>query len=107
MVSEQTFLVNVDVSGSLPADPPFQPAIFGDDYLIGASNSSSLVITFPPSAQRVPFTVVILPDDVSEGNEVFLASSEPLAGAPTYLSPLGLNRESVIVITGEGPPVGE
>jgi hypothetical protein len=102
-VSEQTFFVNISVSGSLPSDLPFQPALLGNDYLIGASNSSSLVITFPPSAQRVPFTVIILPDDVPEGDEAFLASSERSnsGGAPTYLSPLGLNAESVIIITGE------
>lgn len=107
MVSEQTFLVNVGVSASLPPNSTLQPAILGNDYLIGASNVSSLVITFPPSVQRVPFTVTILPDNVPEGDEVFIANSEPSDGSPTYLLPSGLTPESEIFIPGGGPPISE
>ena len=106
-MSEQTFLINVIVSASVPPDSTLQPAILGDDYLIDFSNASSVVITFPPSAQRVPFTVIILPDNVPEGDEAFIASSEPSDGSPAYLLPSELSPESVIVITDGGPPISE
>lgn len=109
MVSEQTFHVNVDVSGSLPPGSSLQPALLGDDYLISGFNGSSSVVTFPPSAQRVSLTVIILPDNVAEGGEGFLASSAPSdsGGAPTYLNPIGLATESLIVISSGGLPIGE
>ena len=107
-MSEQTFLVDVFISASVPPDSTLQPAILGDDYLIDFSNASSVVITFPPSAQRVPFTVIVLPDNVPEGDEAFIASSEPSVGnSPVYLLPSELSPESVIVITGGGPPISE
>ena len=101
MVSEQTFYVNVNVSGLLPPGSSLQPALLGDDYLISGFNGSSSIITFPPSAQIVPLTVILLPDSVAEGDEGFLASSAPSfsGGAPTYLNPTALTAESLIVIS--------
>lgn len=109
MVSEQTFHVDVEVSGSLPPGSSLQPAILGDDYQISDTNGSSVTIVFPPSAQRVSFSFFLLPDDVSEGDEGFLASSAPSesTSGPAYLNPIGLAAESLVVISSGQPPIGE
>lgn len=110
VVSEQTFFVGVNVSRPLPPGSPLQPALLGRDYLIGASNNDSFtVVTLPPFLQRAPFIVTLLPDNVTEGDEGFIASLAPsgLGSAPTYLNPIGLAAESLIVISSRLPPVGE
>ena len=107
MVSEQTFHVDVEVSGSVPPGSSLLPATLGNDYRVSGTNSSSVIISFPPSAQRASFSFVLLPDDDSEGDEGFLASSMPSdsGDAPTYLNPIGLATESLVVISGG--PIGK
>ena len=107
MLSEQTFLIDIEVTDTSVS--LLQPATFGSDYQLSDTNGSSVVITFPPSAQRVPFSFVLLPDNLPEGDEGFLARSEgsQSSSAPTYLNPRVLAAESFIVITSTRPPIGE
>lgn len=100
-ISEQTFMVFVQTSGLTPPGTDIQPASISDDYRLLGTNNTSVVISVPPSAQRVPFSFALLSDNVPEGTESFLASSEP-SGAPTYLNPTSLFAETFIVISS-GP----
>ena len=101
VMTEQTFNVLVDVSAqALPPSSSLQTASIGSDHLLDGSNHPSLIVTFPPSALRLSFTVTILPDNVAEGDEGFIASStsSQFQGAPRYLTPNGLAEDSLIVI---------
>ena len=103
-ISEQTFMILVQASGSTVPGTDIQPASINDDYQLLFSSNTSVVISFPPSAQRVPFGFTILQDSDPEETEAFLASSEPY-GAPTYLNPTSLFAETLITISSR--PRGE
>ena len=86
-MSEQTFLIDIEASDTLFLGAPVREATFGEDYRLLGTNGSTVVITFPPSAQRVPVDFVLLPDDIPEVDEGFFVSSTPSESpdAPIFL----------------------
>ena len=82
VISEQTFLVSIQVIDSVPSDTTsIQPATIEQDYHITAVVAdmivSSVTETFNPFEQRIPFRFTLFPDTLPEGNEAFQASVSP------------------------------
>lgn len=73
-ISEQTFLVNVDVSapGTATLETNAGPNY---DYSIGQPGQTSVTLVFPPEAQSIAFNFSINSDNVPEGVETIQASS--------------------------------
>ena len=109
VTSEQTFLVVVQVSRSVPGQS-IQPATLDIDYRVGGPGLgvTNVVLQFGPMSQRINFPFNLFPDDLAEGTEAFLASSAPADTAqlpdgttvsvPTFLNPINLFAESFVVI---------
>ena len=107
VTSEQTFLVVIQTSGSVPPGKFIEPATLGVDYRLPGS-TTVVVLQFPPRFQRINFPFTLLFDTLPEGTEAFLASSAPedTAQLPdgttvplsTYLHPNALFSESFIII---------
>ena len=110
VTSEQTFLVVVQVSSSVPPGRGIQPATLDADYRVSAAELglTNVVLQFGPREQRIHFPFTLSADTFPEGTEAFLASSAPghIAQLPdgtrlpvsTYLNPISLSAESFVII---------
>ena len=107
VISEQTFLVVVQVSSSVPPGQSIQPATLDADYRLSAPGTS-VVLQFGPVVQRINFLFTLFTDTLPEGTEAFLASSAPAdmtqlpdgrtVPVPTFLNPINLLAESFVII---------
>ena len=107
VISEQTFLVVVQISNSVPPGQSIHPATLDADYHLRAAGTSVL-LQFGPMVQRINFHFTLFTDTLSEGTEAFLASLAPADIAelpdgrrvpvPTFLSPINLFAESFVII---------
>ena len=89
VISEQTFVIIVTVSGSTP-DQNIQGAERSmdgndNDYTVGASNFVRLEIK--PDEPRIPFIFRLFGDGIAEGTEAFQASPAAQRNTPTFLGP--------------------
>lgn len=106
VTSEQTFLVTIQVSDTVPPGEILNPATLDVDYNI----LDVVSVTFPAMLQKIPFRFVLLPDSLPEGTEAFLAHSScqcdgvaEIDGVvyydvPTFLPPLNLFQETFVFI---------
>ena len=97
-VSEQTFVVVVQVTNSVPNGSNFQPATLGEDYSVG---SSSVEFLFPFDLQFLLVPVTLLSDNIPEGTESFLMTLGDLGIRvidPEDLSPTALSAETFVII---------
>ena len=105
VISEQTFLVSVQVTDSAPSG--IQPATLGLDYSFGVLLRQMNYI-FQSFQQRLPLQINLLTDTLTEGREAFQLSVSPedtrdLGGGvveqfPTSLNPSTLASEVFITI---------
>ena len=102
VISEQTFLVSIQVTDSAPSGTSIQPATIEQDYRITAPVAGraikSVVETFHFFEQRIPFRFTLFPDTLPEGNETFQASVSPedervLPDGTTEVFPIALNPQ--------------
>ena len=93
VTSEQTFLIVIEVTGSVSEGA--NPATLGPngDYEVAGGNTVAN-ITFVPNQQRLNFGLMLNPDNIPEGTEAFLATSlrqDTAEGVvfplPDYLNP--------------------
>ena len=117
VVSEQTFLVEIKATDTVPSGSGFRPAQINFDYSIGVVGTSR-VLQFPASFQRILFEFTLLSDNLPEGTEAFLVSSSPdnfviINGTevqvPSYLRPVSLFPQAYVIIQAGGrkfPPLG-
>ena len=110
VVSEQTFLVVITTTDTVPSGSGFRPAQLNSDYgEIGASTpeGTSVVRQFPAANQRMLFPFTLLHDDIPEGTEAFLVSTsaedEGLVNGitfqvPGFLSPTTLFPQAYVII---------
>ena len=106
VTSEQTFLVVVQVSSSVPQGQGIQPATLDADYNLGGR--SVRVLPFGPLEQRINFPFRLFTDTLPEGTEAFLASSAPghtgqlpdgtTVLISTFLNPIALSAETFVII---------
>ena len=106
VTSEQTFLVNIRV---LSPHESFQPATLNVDYLLNNANTlAKLTLTFKPTDQRINFPFTLLPDELAERTEAFLAHSSSGAmvnsSQPHYEIPIKLFRETLVIIQDDDIP---
>ena len=105
VVSEQTFLIVIEVSEATPPNQNnINRATRGADF----TSADSLVVQFLPRDQRINFQFNLLPDDFPEGTESFLATSARqdrgadatgmVFDAPSYLPPVTLSDRTFILI---------
>ena len=104
VVSEQTFLIVIEVSEATPPNQNnINQATRGADF----TSADSLLVQFLPRDQRINFQFNLLPDDFPEKTESFLATSAPedsgLIGgvtfnAPSFLPPVTLSDRTFILI---------
>ena len=100
-ISEQTFLVVLQVTDSAPSG--IQSAAVDEDYRFGATGQTSQTDFFFPWQQRIPFPFELLTDTLLEGTEAFQAIVSPKDTLdnetyPTSLNPLILKSEIFITI---------
>ena len=82
VISEQTFFIIVEVVEATPSNQNnINRARRCEDFEI--SNAIS-VIHFPPDEQRIAIHFTLLPDNIPECNESFLATSAPESGGIDY-----------------------
>ena len=110
VVSEQTFLVVITATGTVPSGSGFRPAQLNTDYGgIGASTpeGTSVIRQFPAAAQKLLFPFTLLRDDIPEGTEAFLATTSAevvgMSGGmtfqvPGFLSPTTLFLQAYVII---------
>ena len=112
VVSEQTFLISVQVTDSAPSGTNIQSAAIDQDYLFAAVGRTSETMVFNPFDQRILVSFDLLADTLPEGNEAFQASASPedtletrgpndtiiIVEFPTPLSPQVLASEAFIII---------
>ena len=112
VISEQTFLISVQVTDSAPSGTNIQSATIDQDYLFAAVGRTSEIIVFNPFDQRILVSFDLLLDTLHEGNEAFQASAPPedtletrgpndtiiIVEFPTPLSPQVLASEAFIII---------
>ena len=104
VVSEQTFLIVIEVSERTPPNQNnINQATRGADF----TSADFLVVQFLPRDQRINFKFNLLPDDFAEGTESFLATSAPedsgavngvTFSAPSFLPPVTLSDRTFIII---------
>ena len=75
IVSEQTFLIAIQVTDSAPFSAAIQPATLGEDYRFGQGGQASQL--FLPSQQRIAFLFELFTDTLAEGTEAFQATVFP------------------------------
>ena len=108
--TEQTFLVYVHTSNSVPTDSDrvIHPATSNDDYSLSA-DLTFVVLYFGPDQGKINVPLTLFSDDFSEGTEAFLISiaadnTAEVDGrtvrVPTYLNPISLSSESFVIIEG-------
>ena len=108
VISEQTFLLSIQVTDSAPSGTSIQPATLDVDYRIGVAGQTSATITFLAFQQKIDFQFTLFPDVFPEGNEAFQASVSPqdtemrpdgaILMFPTFLNPENLAYEIFVVI---------
>ena len=108
VISEQTFLVNIQVMDSATSGTSVQPATLGVDYRLASAGQTSMIETFPASEQSIAFQFTLLPDTLPEGTEAFRVSAFPqdtqinrdasIETFPTFLTPESLASEMFVVI---------
>ena len=108
VISEQIFLVRIQVTDSAPSGTNIQIATFGQDYRLGRIGQTSMTEIFPPFQQRIPFLFSLFTDTLPELDEAFQASVSPedtrdIGGGmveqfPTSLNPLTLASEVFVTI---------
>ena len=77
IISEQTFLISVQVTDSAPSGTAIQSATINQDYRFGAEDRTSETILFDPFEQRILVLFELLADILPEGTEAFQASVSP------------------------------
>ena len=77
VTTEQTFLVNVQVSDSVPPRQDIHPATLDVDYRLSVAVGTSAELQFGPRDQRIMFPLTLFSDNLPEGTEAFLVSSAP------------------------------
>ena len=111
VISEQTFLISVQVTDSAPSGTNIQSATIDQYYLFGGLRTSETIL-FDPFEQRILVGFELLADTLPEGTEAFQASASPedaietrapngtiiLERFPTPLSPEVLAPEAFIII---------
>ena len=110
VVSEQTFLVVITATDTVPSGSGFRPAQLNSDYRgIGAPtpDGTSVVRQFLATDQRMLFPFTLIHDDIPEGTEAFLVSTsaedEGMFGGmtfqvPGFLSPTTLFPQAYVII---------
>ena len=109
VISEQTFLVSIQVTDSAPSGTNILTATFTQDYVFGFGDRTSLTEFFRPFEQRIPFRFSLFADDLPEGTEAFQLSASPEDSRPrgpglpderfpTSLTPLVLASEVFVTI---------
>ena len=76
VISEQTFLISVQVTDSAPSGTAIQSATIDQDYRFGRVQTSEAIL-FDPFEQRILVLFELLADTFPEGNEAFQASVSP------------------------------
>ena len=74
VVSEQTFLVVITTTDTVPSGSGFNQAQINVDYALGVVGTSR-VLQFPAISQRILFSFTLFNDTLLEGTEAFLVSS--------------------------------
>ena len=74
IISEQTFLVSVQVTDSAPSDSSIQAATFRQDYRFGSAGQTSEFTYFNANQQRFNVQFELVADTLPEGTEAFYAS---------------------------------
>ena len=104
VVSEQTFLIVIEVS---EATPPNQNNINRATRDADFTSALAPVVQFSSLIQRINFDFTLLPDNFPEGTESILATSAPedsfevdgeLFSAPSFLPPVTLSDRTFILI---------
>ena len=105
VVSEQTFLIVIEVS---EATPPNQNNINRATRNEDFASTSDFVVTFSPLDQRIIFKFSLFSDNFTEGTESFLATSARqdrgaditgmMFDAPSFLPPVTLSDRTFIII---------
>ena len=103
VVSEQTFVVVVQVTNSVPPGTNFQPATFGEDYSVGSSITMSESLQFQNDDQKINVPLTLFADNIVEGTEAFLMTSAPgdlgtTVVVPQYISPTTLSTDAFVII---------
>ena len=108
VISEQSFLVSMQVTDSAPSGTSIQPATLEVDYRLAVARQTSVTRPFLASVRRISFQFTLFPDDLPEGNEAFRASISPqdtrmnpdgsIETFPTFLNPNSLASEIFVVI---------
>lgn len=77
----------------------FQPAMLNADYVLNnASVLAKLTLKFKPRDQRINFPFTLLPDELAEGTEAFLARSSSGFTQPRFEIPIKLFAETLVII---------
>lgn len=108
--TEQTFLVYVHTSTSVPTDSDqvIHPATLNVDYSLSGT-LTFMVLRFGPEQRKINVPLTLYSDDFSEGTEAFIISITAdntaevdgrIVRVPTYLNPLSLSSESFVIIEG-------
>ena len=107
VISEQTFLVSIQVTDSAPSGTNILTATLRQDYVL--DDRTSVTEFFLPSQQSIPFRFTLFADELPEGTEAFQLSAspedsrprgpgEPDERFPTSLTPLVLASEVFVTI---------
>ena len=120
VISEQTFLLYIQVNDSVPSGTNIQPATLGEDYRLAVAGQTSVTLSFSAFESRIPFQFNLFADTLSEGTEAFQVSLSPedtrerpdgsIDTFPTFLNPVALASEIFVVIEDDDrkfqlPPV--
>ena len=107
--SEQTFSVVVQIASASNFGQNIQPATHNEDYSLSVEQTH-VTLPFLPYDQRIIVPFTLFTDDVPEGTEAFRLSSAPNnivlpdqtgVTLPTYLNPINLSTDTIIVIEGK------
>ena len=108
VISEQTFLLSIQVTDSAPSGTSTQPATLDIDYRLSLPGRTSVTLPFLTRDQMIDFPFTLFPDDLPEGTEAFRASVSPqdtrvvpdgsTETFPTFLNPESLASEIFVVI---------
>ena len=110
MSTEQTFLIYIHTSASVPTDSDqvIHPATSNVDYILSGT-LTFVVLHFGPEQRKINVPLTLFSDDLSEGTEAFRISiaadnTAEIDGrtvrVPTYLNPISLPSESFVIIEG-------
>ena len=82
VISEQTFLISIQVTDSAPSGTNIQTATLLQDYEFGDGIRTSVTEFFFPFQQRIPFRFSLFADELPEGTEAFQLSASPKDSRP-------------------------